>query len=58
MQPSELIVSKSVTLEKKQKCCWEKTEFSLKVSLEKNDDPEQAKIFAETLIDSWLRLIR
>ena len=56
MQPSELTVTKSLTLEKPKS--WEKTEFSLKVSLEKNDDVENAKVFAEILIDAWLKLVR
>ena len=56
MNPSELTVSKSVTLEKPKS--WEKTEFSLKVNLEKNDDVEQAKTFAEMLIDSWLKTVK
>lgn len=56
MQPTELIVSKSLTLEKPKS--WEKTEFSLKVNLELKDDVEQAKTFAETLIDAWLKLVK
>jgi hypothetical protein len=52
MYPSELIVSKSLTLEKSK--CWQKTEYSLKISLEKDDNVEDAKTFAETLIDAWL----
>jgi hypothetical protein len=54
MFPSELIISKSLTLEKQKS--WEKTEFSLKINLEKNDDVENAKVFAEMLIDSWLKM--
>jgi hypothetical protein len=53
MEPSELTVTKSRTIEKQKS--WEKIEFSLKIELEKNDNPEIAKEFAETLIDSWLK---
>jgi len=56
MQPSELTVTKSMTIEKMK--TWQKVEYTLKVNLNPNDDVEQAKTFAEILIDSWIRQVK
>jgi hypothetical protein len=53
MHPSKVAITKSLTVEKARK--WEKAEFTIEVSLAKNDDPEFAKNWAETLIDSWVQ---
>jgi len=52
MYPSRITVSKSFTKEKNKQ--WHKAEFTLEITLDKDDDPETAKIWSETLIDTWL----
>lgn len=52
MYPSKVTVSKSLTVEKLKK--WKKAEFSIDVSLDRDDDPETAKLWAESLLDSWI----
>jgi hypothetical protein len=52
MYPNELIITKSLTIEKLKR--WEKTEFTVKILLNPEDSIETAKGYYSILIDAWL----
>lgn len=52
MYPSRITVTKSLTVEKQK--AWKKAEFTLEIALDKDDDVETAKIWAESLLDIWI----
>jgi len=57
MHTSKIIVTRAVTKEegKYNNKTWNKREYTVEVSLNKEDNPEQAKEIAETLIQAWMK---
>lgn len=53
MNISKLTITKGRTIEKEKK--WERTDYTIEITLAEKDDPETAKEMANLLIDAWLK---
>jgi len=54
MNVSRLTILKGRTIEHP-KNKWSKIELTIEIELSETEDPEEAKLLADTLLDSWLQ---